>query len=78
MNQFHLAIDLGAESGRLMLGTVADGKVLLDELHRFPNTPLRVDESLHWDIEALFAEVKVGLRKAAALNVPLSSISTDS
>jgi rhamnulokinase len=78
MNQFHLAIDLGAESGRLMLGTFADGKVSLEELHRFPNTPLRVGDSLHWNIEALFAEVKVGLRKAAALKVLFSSISTDS
>jgi rhamnulokinase len=78
MNQFHLAIDLGAESGRLMLGTLADGKVSLAELHRFPNTPLRIGDSLHWNIEALFAEVKVGLRKAAALKIPFASISTDS
>jgi rhamnulokinase len=78
MNQFHLAIDLGAESGRLMLGTLAEGQVSLEELHRFPNTPLRAGDSLHWNIEALFAEVKVGLRKAAALNVPFASISTDS
>jgi rhamnulokinase len=78
MNQFHLAIDLGAESGRLMLGTLEDGKVSLEELHRFPNTPVRVGDSLHWNIEALFAEVKAGLRKAAALKVPFSSISTDS
>lgn len=74
----HLAIDLGAESGRLMLGTLADGRVTLEELHRFPNTPLRAGDSLHWNMEALFAEVKVGLRKAAALRVPFSSISTDS
>jgi rhamnulokinase len=78
MNQFHLAIDLGAESGRLMLGTLADGKVSLEELHRFPNTPLRVGDSLHWNIEALFAEVKAGLRKAAALKITFASISTDS
>ncbi len=74
----HLAIDLGAESGRLMLGTLADGRVTLEELHRFPNTPLRAGDSLHWDIPALFAEVKAGLRKGAALGIPFSSISTDS
>lgn len=78
MNQFHLAIDLGAESGRLMLGALTDGKVSLEELHRFPNTPLRAGDSLHWNLEALFDEVKAGLRKAAALKVPFASISTDS
>ncbi len=78
MNQFHLAIDLGAESGRLMLGTLANGRISLEELHRFPNTPLRVGESMHWDIEVLFTEVKAGLRKAATLNIPFASISTDS
>ena len=50
-----------------MLGTLADGRVTLEELHRFPNTPWRAGDSWHWDIAALFAEVKVGLRKAAAL-----------
>lgn len=75
---FHLAIDLGAESGRLMLGTLADGRATLEELHRFPNTPLRAGESWHWDISTLFNEVKVGLRKAAALEIPFTSISTDS
>ncbi len=75
---FHLAIDLGAESGRLMLGTLADGRATLEELHRFPNMPLRAGESWHWNIAALFAEVKAGLRKAAALEIPITSISTDS
>ena len=78
MKSFHLAIDLGAESGRLMLGTLAEGRIALEELHRFPNTPLVVDGSLHWNPAALFAEVGVGLRKAGALGLPFASISTDS
>ena len=80
----HLACDLGAESGRLILGTIDDhgdgnsGGVTLTELHRFPNTPLKHDGSLHWNIPQLFAELKTGLRRAAELQLPLASISTDS
>ena len=76
--RFYLAIDLGAESGRVMLATLADGNLSLDELHRFPNTPLHVDGSLCWDIAALFEGVKEGLRKAAARQLPIASVSTDS
>lgn len=74
----HLAVDLGAESGRLMLGTIADGTLALREVHRFPNTPVRAGDSLHWDVDALLAAIKTGLRHAAALELPLASISTDS
>jgi len=63
-----LACDLGAESGRLMLGTLQEGKLALKEIHRFPNTPLKVDGSLHWDILKLFDELKTGMRKAAPPN----------
>ncbi len=78
MPTHHLACDLGAESGRLMLGTIADGRLALEELHRFPNRVSRTGDSLHWDIPRLFDELKVGLKKAAALKVPIASISTDS
>jgi rhamnulokinase len=78
MQRFYLAIDLGAESGRLMLGTLNDAKLSLDELHRFPNTPLKQGDELHWNFPALFEEIKIGLRKAAALKLPIASISTDS
>ena len=76
----HLAIDLGAESGRLILGTLDEpaGRVTLTELHRFPNTPLKHNGSLHWNIPQLFAELKTGLRRAAELHLPIASISTDS
>jgi rhamnulokinase len=40
MKRSYLAIDLGAESGRLMLGTLHEGRFSLDELHRFPNEPI--------------------------------------
>lgn len=73
-----LAIDLGAESGRVMLGSLPDGKLSLEEVHRFANTPIHVDGALCWDMAALFRGVKEGLRIAAARAVPIASVSTDS
>ena len=61
-----------------MLATLAGGKIALEELHRFPNVPVKQDSALHWNIEGLFAELKTGLRKAAARQLPIASISTDS
>ena len=57
-----LAFDLGAESGRAVLGVLADGTLRLEEIHRFPNGPVRVLGSMHWDVLRLFQEMKDGLR----------------
>ena len=62
----YLALDLGAESGRAILGTLEDDRLRLRELHRFPNLGVRVLDSLHWDPLRLFDEMKAGLRAAAA------------
>lgn len=78
MATYYLACDLGATSGRLMLGTLNRGKLTLEELHRFSNGPIKANGFLHWDMNALFNELKTGLKKAAARQVPLASISTDS
>lgn len=72
----HLAIDLGAESGRVILGELREGRLALQEIHRFPNQVLRQDGTLRWDIDALWAEIRAGLRKAARLGA--SSIGVDS
>ncbi len=61
MSKRYLAFDLGAESGRAMLGSLEDGSLRLEELHRFPNTPVRVLGSLHWDALRLFHEICHGL-----------------
>ncbi|MEV6318743.1 rhamnulokinase family protein [Streptomyces sp. NPDC051776] len=58
------AVDLGASSGRVMVVRVAPGWLALDEAHRFPNRPVRVGGTLHWDILALYQGVLDGLRKA--------------
>ena len=78
MPTYYLACDLGADSGRLILGTLDGGKITLEELHRFANVPIKTDGALHWNIDGLFNELKVGLKKAAARRLPLASISTDS
>ena len=69
-----LAVDLGAESGRVMAVEAAPGRVRLEELHRFPNRPVDVRGTLHWDILSLWAEVQRGIslgleRKPASLGV---------
>ena len=56
-----LAFDLGAESGRAMLGRFDGERIELSEIHRFPNGPVRLTGGLHWDVLRLWAEVKRGL-----------------
>lgn len=61
----YIAVDLGAESGRVMIGTIANDKLTLKECHRFPNGPYEAaDGSLHWDWGKLMGEIKTGLKKA--------------
>ncbi|MEP7358732.1 MAG: rhamnulokinase family protein [Anaerolineales bacterium] len=55
------AIDLGAESGRIMLGRLEGGALALEEAHRFPNIPVQVAGTLHWDILRIWSEIKHGL-----------------
>src|SRR5512138_634590 len=61
----YLAVDLGAESGRVMAG-IWNGKSLrLEEVHRFPNGPVQLGDSLRWDVVRLWAEIQNGLILAA-------------
>ena len=60
-----------------MLGTLDAGKLTLEEVHRFPNTPIKVGEALHWNIPLLFDELKTGLKKVATGKFPIASISCD-
>jgi rhamnulokinase len=61
----YLALDLGAESGRVVAGAFDGRRLELTELHRFPNVPVRIHGTLHWDVLSLFAEIKRGLSIAA-------------
>ncbi|MFJ6797145.1 rhamnulokinase family protein [Streptomyces sp. NPDC091268] len=59
------AVDLGATSGRVIVGRVGPDHLDLTEVHRFPNTPVRLPDGLRWDLLALFQGVLDGLREAA-------------
>ncbi len=64
--EYYLAIDIGASGGRHILGWVSDGVLHTEEIYRFPNGATRSDGGeLCWDVDALFAEIKTGIRKAA-------------
>lgn len=74
----YLALDLGAESGRAIAGTFDGERLSLREAHRFPNVPVRRGESVHWDLPALFDEVKRGIAAAAnAFGRDLVSVGMD-
>jgi rhamnulokinase len=60
----YIAVDLGAESGRVMLGTVTQHLLTLKEIHRFKNEPIQDGQSLRWDFPALLAEIKTGVKQA--------------
>jgi rhamnulokinase len=63
----YLAIDLGAESGRAILGSLDSGRLHLEEVHRFSNLPIRLQDGLHWDVLQLWSNIKAGLTKAAGI-----------
>ena len=71
------AVDLGASSGRVMVGEVGPDTLRLTAAARFPNDPVRTDDGLHWDVEALVDHAVAGLAKAYAEG-PLASIGVDS
>ena len=60
----YIAVDLGAESGRVMLGSVCGGRLELEDIHRFGNGPVEQDGSLRWDFGRLFSNIKDGIAKA--------------
>jgi rhamnulokinase len=73
-----LAFDLGAESGRAVVGHLDDKKLRLEEIHRFGNGPVQVLDSLHWDVLRLWTDIKHGLGLAAqAYGGDLSSVGLD-
>jgi rhamnulokinase len=75
----YAAVDLGASSGRVMVGRVSPDSLELTEAHRFPNRPVRVPEGLRWDVLALYAGVLEGLRAAGAhCGGRLDSVGVDS
>jgi len=64
-NQIHLAVDMGASSGRVLAGQSDGQRFELSEVHRFWNGPIRVHDRMYWDVLGLWKSVREGLQKAA-------------
>jgi rhamnulokinase len=71
-----LAFDLGAQSGRAILGRLSSGILDVTEVRRFANEPLRQPDSLRWNVDAIWTEIRAGLEAAAP--VRLESVGIDS
>jgi len=77
-SNFYIACDLGAESGRVMLGSLHKGRLIMSEAHRFQNIAIKEKDSLHWDIPQLFQETLHGLRGIGTYDEPVDGISCNS
>lgn len=72
------AVDLGATSGRVMIGRIGEGRPELELVSRFPNGPVEREDGLHWDFDALYAHVVDGLAEAVRREPGIESIGIDS
>ena len=72
------AVDLGATSGRVMLGHLGPDELSVEEVNRFPNDPVATTDGLHWSILELYRNTLVGLRKAVSAQPDLVGIGIDS
>lgn len=77
MGTYYLAVDIGASSGKMELGWMEDGRLLTEEVWRFPNGAKKRGGRLCWDTDALFREIKAGLRRCAELGKIPSSMGVD-
>lgn len=77
MASSYVAVDLGAGSGRVILGTFDDGQLELEVLHRFANGPRSADGHLRWDANALRAGITEGLAKLGGSGHDVSSLGVD-
>ncbi len=72
-----LALDLGAESGRGVVGLFDGNTIQLEEVHRFPNGPVRIGDSLYWDVLRQWQEIQNAIRAASQKHGALASIGVD-
>ena len=77
MKKYYFAVDLGATSGRTILGTLADGRLEQEELTRFPNNLIETGGHFYWDIYALYFEMIRGLKEVVRRRITLTSIGID-
>jgi rhamnulokinase len=75
--EYHIAIDIGASSGRHILGFIEDGKLKLEEIYRFSNGIKKVNNEYCWDLKNLFLEIKNGIKKCKEIGKIPKSIGID-
>ncbi len=75
--RYFLAIDIGASSGRHILGHLEDGVIKLEEIYRFPNSPDREGDELIWNTDRLFGEIMTGLKRAKEMGKIPYSVAVD-
>ncbi len=75
--KYYLAVDIGASSGRHILGTLENGKMKIEEIYRFPNGMVEKDGHKYWDADALFGHIKAGMKKCAEIGKIPASIGID-
>ncbi len=75
--KYCLAIDMGASSGRHILGYIEDGKLKLEEIYRFENGIVDIDGTLCWDIDSLFTEIKNGLKECHKRGITPETVAID-
>ena len=73
----YLAVDFGGGSGRVIAGSLCQGKLELEEVYRFPNRQVKLGKHVYWDFPALFAEMKNGLKEAANRGYTVKGIAID-
>lgn len=77
MASYYAAVDIGASSGRLILGWLEDGTLRLREVHRFQNRLVKTGGHLCWEIDRLFSEIVAGLKRCGELGMPPQSVGVD-
>jgi len=77
-NNSMLAIDLGASNGRVIYGTIKEGKIEILEIHRFENNPVTINGVFYWDVFCLFHEIKIGMLKCKEAGLKYETIGVNS
>jgi len=73
----YIAVDLGAENGRVMMATLEGRNISLRQIHRFVNGPIEKDGELYWDFDRLMREIKLGIKKTILAEKEVQSIGVD-
>jgi len=77
-SRYYVGCDLGANSGRVMLGTLRNGVLALEEIRRFPTGIFPINGALRWNLPRFFEEIRAGFRSVARRRIPIAGISADS